>query len=282
MGGRFYKKRNAPKKRRSTFAKRTKTARASSVAKRRTSTTSTLKRMADAATGNPSGRTPLVMYKNLLRPKVLTKLTYCDTKTITPGTGMANHVFSMNNLYDPDYTGVGHQPAFRDEWANIYGHYRVLAAHVRVSFRPVLTDANIQAQKQTHTGPSAETYPYILSQPQRNRVIHALEMSQDTSFRYTEAVDLNCLREGLYPPNTIKWSQGPNSTFNWNVDIRKHLFETSNFLNPAAVGSAPTDAVYMAVVAMSRDGGATNDVQFDIKIDYMVEFSNNTSNIQTS
>lgn len=276
---RAYKKRNTTS-RRSRYGKKTKARRRLAFTKKR-STGSKLVKTARRAAKNPSGNPPLVSYKRLLKPKVLTKMTYCDTKTIGPGSSMVNHQFMINSIFDPDYTGIGHQPAFHDEWQTIYSHYRVMAAKVTVKFRPNLTDANVAAQKQTHTG-VADAYPYILPQSQRNRVIHFMELNQTTTFPYTEAVDLNCLREGLYPSDTVKWSEGPSSTLSWNIDIRKHLFETSNFENPGAMGSNPTDAVYLAVGAMSRDGGPTNDVQFDIKIDFMVELSNNQINIGSS
>lgn len=34
--------------------------------------------------------------------------------------------FNLNSLYDPDYTGVGHQPYGRDQLAALYNRYRVI------------------------------------------------------------------------------------------------------------------------------------------------------------
>lgn len=40
--------------------------------------------------------------------------------------------FRLNSLYDPDYTGTGHQPRFFDQWSAIYGSYNVYKVRVKV------------------------------------------------------------------------------------------------------------------------------------------------------
>lgn len=60
---------------------------------------------------------------------------YVGSGLISAGAGLGNaHVWSANSLYDPDVTGVGHQPYGRDEMVVIYGKYRVTEARIRVSF----------------------------------------------------------------------------------------------------------------------------------------------------
>ena len=49
-----------------------------------------------------------------------------------PGTALQS--FRTASLFDPDRTGVGHQPLFFDEMAAIYNQYRVLGAKCRVRF----------------------------------------------------------------------------------------------------------------------------------------------------
>lgn len=44
--------------------------------------------------------------------------------------GMATHVFSCNDLYDPDVTGTGHQPLFFDQMALIYNHFTVIGSRI--------------------------------------------------------------------------------------------------------------------------------------------------------
>lgn len=49
------------------------------------------------------------------------------------GTGDAQ-VYRANSIFDPDFTGVGHQPMGTDQYQAIYHHYRVRAARISVQF----------------------------------------------------------------------------------------------------------------------------------------------------
>lgn len=44
--------------------------------------------------------------------------------------GIASHVFRANSIYDPDFTGVGHQPYGHDTWQTLYNHYTVLGSKI--------------------------------------------------------------------------------------------------------------------------------------------------------
>lgn len=47
---------------------------------------------------------------------------------------VAWHSFRANSVYDPDSTGVGHQPSYYDQCAAIYNHYRVINSRAKASF----------------------------------------------------------------------------------------------------------------------------------------------------
>ena len=68
---------------------------------------------------------------------------YADTITI-PAASIAGggqlYTFRANSMYDPDYTGAGHQPLYRDEMAAQYVNYTVLKAKFSVTIAP--GDAN--------------------------------------------------------------------------------------------------------------------------------------------
>lgn len=52
-----------------------------------------------------------------------------------PGAGqMAQYFFSANGLYDPNFTGVGHQPLGFDQIMIMYDHYTVIASKITVTF----------------------------------------------------------------------------------------------------------------------------------------------------
>lgn len=75
---------------------------------------------------------------------LITKLRYADTFAATGTTGArAINVYAANGIYDPDITGVGHQPLYRDNFANIYDQYVVLGSKITASFYPTTSTAAI-------------------------------------------------------------------------------------------------------------------------------------------
>lgn len=70
--------------------------------------------------------------------KVMAKLRYVDYITIDPpSAGVASYVFRATSLFDPDLTGVGHQPMGFDQLMNRYDHYTVVGAKLTAQFMPV-------------------------------------------------------------------------------------------------------------------------------------------------
>lgn len=68
-------------------------------------------------------------------PTAFVKLRYCQQISVTPTSATAvGNIFRANSIYDPDYTGTGHQPLFFDQWASVYNHYTVLGARIRADF----------------------------------------------------------------------------------------------------------------------------------------------------
>lgn len=63
---------------------------------------------------------------------IITKLRYgsliqLNSTTITP---LARHLFRCNSCFDPDFTGVGHQPLYYDSYTAIYDQYVVIGAKI--------------------------------------------------------------------------------------------------------------------------------------------------------
>lgn len=62
------------------------------------------------------------------------KLPYHTVVNYTGALGVQDYVFNLNSIWDPDRTGVGHQPLGRDQWAAFYNRYRVYGVQIRWSF----------------------------------------------------------------------------------------------------------------------------------------------------
>lgn len=63
-----------------------------------------------------------------------THLYHDNVPLLQSNTGaVGRYVFSCNGMYDPDYTGTGHQPYYFDQLSAIYNHYTVIGSKIKVS-----------------------------------------------------------------------------------------------------------------------------------------------------
>ena len=82
--------------------------------------------------------------KNILRDKQKVTLKYHSHNTITSGVaGTFAHTFMANGLYDPDVSGIGHQPRGYDEMATLYGKYVVTSCKIMCRFRNASTTSRV-------------------------------------------------------------------------------------------------------------------------------------------
>ena len=70
-----------------------------------------------------------------LATKLKGKLNYYDALSLNAGAGtIAQHVFSLNGLYDCNISGVGHQPSGWDQIMVLYDHACAIHTDVTVNF----------------------------------------------------------------------------------------------------------------------------------------------------
>lgn len=76
---------------------------------------------------------PNQIYATSFPRQMKVALRYHHGAALTTTAGTANdHVFNLNSIYDPDRTGVGHQPQGRDQWSTLYNRYRVDSTSVSI------------------------------------------------------------------------------------------------------------------------------------------------------
>lgn len=70
-----------------------------------------------------------------LAVKLKANMVYSDTMTLNPGLAgaAAGYNFSCNGLYDPNITGIGHQPRGFDQLMLLYDHYVVIASKITIT-----------------------------------------------------------------------------------------------------------------------------------------------------
>lgn len=76
---------------------------------------------------------------------LITKMLYHERVNLTPDAIGASgvHVFSANGTYDPNITGIGHQPRGFDQMMALYDHNVVIYSKCRVDFASATVGANI-------------------------------------------------------------------------------------------------------------------------------------------
>lgn len=84
-----------------------------------------------------SATTRTIRQPGLIVPdKLVTTMVYSGVVNYAPGLPAEDRSWNMNSIFDPDRSGVGHQPLGRDQLATFYNRYRVLSCKWEVDMIP--------------------------------------------------------------------------------------------------------------------------------------------------
>ncbi len=184
------------------------------------------------------------------------RLKYCDKVQLTT-TGSVNtavaYTFRLGSLYDPDYTGTGHQPYMYDQLTTIYNKYIVEKVDYRVRFRQIAS--------------SPITSLWC-----------GLSLLTDTNVAASASGDtLNEIRErstALLAPLAAVNNAANFKTWSGSVVLRQ-LFGVSEMQyygdqeDFAALNNAnPTRQCFLELCLMDPDSGSSTTVEADIELIY--------------
>lgn len=178
---------------------------------------------------------------------ILTTMRYCTSVALVASAGAsAIHVFSANSIFDPDVTGVGHQPMYRDQYAALYENYVVLGSKISVEF------------VNHNTGSGA-----------------VVSISGDNDTTIVSAVDTRTEQS-----NAISAAMAPASknTLFMNYSPEKHLGTADTDTGITATGSSPTNQWYYGIAACHIDSTSSLTVYARVIIEYTVKFTELISN----
>lgn len=77
--------------------------------------------------------TSVIVWPSMSPDRLMVKLLYSESFGFTTS-GIHEQIFNINSLFDPDRTGIGHQPRGLDEWDQFYTKYKVHGALVTCRF----------------------------------------------------------------------------------------------------------------------------------------------------
>lgn len=89
-------------------------------------------------------RRPQVIVNRALHPipqRFITKMKYSETVAVAAG---GNYAFNLNSVFDPNRTGIGHQPYGHDTLSTLYNRYRVISCGYRINIAMGATTSPIQ------------------------------------------------------------------------------------------------------------------------------------------
>lgn len=179
---------------------------------------------------------------------VSARLTYVEQINLNPGSVYTQYVFRGNSLFDPNYTGGGHQPLYFDQYAAIYGKYRVMGCSIRID-------------SVSCAGTSAA---YFVCFP-------STETSAFTSISQV-------LEQGrAKAPRILPIAQrGPTGYLKSYCSTRKVLGLTKTQVmdddNAASVGATPIQVWYWNLLWESTDAVTNIQINGVVKLTYYVQF----------
>ncbi len=80
--------------------------------------------------------------KSTIPDKLFTTMQYSDNVTLTSTGGVVAAYQFQSSCFDPNLTGVGHQPLGFDQWASFYTKYRVHGIGYKITF--INTNTSVQ------------------------------------------------------------------------------------------------------------------------------------------
>lgn len=181
-----------------------------------------------------------------------TRLKYSTFINLIGGIGtVAGNLYAANGIFDPDISGVGHQPMYRDVYAAIYDQYTVLGSKITVSF--AATSA-LPCHVGIGTDDDATTSANLETLMEQSNNVHAL-----TGAPGAEVTTLSATYSPLKNIGVAVKDDGSSAT---------------------AQGSNPAELWVYKVWAISSDIGVATAVAIQVDIEYTVKFTELSTQIQ--
>lgn len=176
------------------------------------------------------------------------KTRYVDIFELNPGVvgTPATKVFSLNGLYDPDITGIGHQPIGFDEIMPLYDHYTVIGARARLTFTN--GDPNV-AQRIILQLKDQSTTSTNISEILENGMSRWCVASKEGGGKDTCTLSINCSMNKFFGKKTLT----------------EHDYR-------GGISSNPTEQVYLHCTAAPLDGVDSIGVKCTLVIEYIAIF----------
>jgi len=187
------------------------------------------------------------------------KMRYSDNVTITaPATNLSyEYIYSLNGLYDPDFTGTGHQPYGYDTCSLLYNNYIVRGIFINIEWYDPSADG-------------VQVGYRIQGSSVGGATIGALEESPLTMCTALNNTGIQKTHQRIY---VRPWDA---------IGVTKNQYLNDINANGAAVSANPTVQGYLRLFAVSTQSGAASTVKMKIELSYFTEFYNRVTLAQST
>jgi len=183
-------------------------------------------------------------------PHYQTNMLYDENAlTVTGTTGaIGNYFFRMNDAFDPNSTGTGHQPMGFDQMMLMFEQFFVLRAHVRLR---AWNSASVTAVLGLQLRPDTTNIPP--EQCEEIGLIRSVRLAAKGTFGDYKEINLVC--------DCPKY---------FGLTKQSYIANTFSFGGTAA--ATPAEIVYCDVICYDLSGASTVTVVFEITISYDIFF----------
>ncbi len=183
------------------------------------------------------------------------KFRYCGEISINAGSASkASHTFNLNSMFDPDTSGGGHQPLGFDQAMEMYDHYTVVWARIKVQ------------EVFNTTGSTVPAYFGIVISDNGTAVSSAASVSHLLEQYGVGAVTQAGFVYGPHPRH------GPNTAVTKQINMRKY-FNVPSVLGPGrfqgTAGAGPTESVFAEIFCASIHGNDPGIHEFLVTVDFL-------------
>lgn len=180
--------------------------------------------------------------------KLSTAMIYNERVTLSPSLGLPGvHVFSANGTFDPNITGVGHQPRGFDQMMALYDHNVVIYSEICVDYHPQNAGATIT--------------PAIAIVALRD--FSSVSLNRDDYIELSDTVWKTTSPQGS--ATRIKMAENPNKFLGRGSPLSDPDLKNSNSSNA-------TEQAYWHVALANATGTDPSSISVNVVIKYTVVF----------
>lgn len=178
--------------------------------------------------------------------KALVTHKYRDVIGLTTNTGIvASYQFSTNGMFDPNVTGVGHQPLYFDQFADLYDHYTVIASKITFKLIPVTFSTNTPLKVAFFVNDDTNTIASSVENVSEQTLGSRIQLLPPTG--------------NIPAVGTLKWSA--KKTYGKGVLANNSLQGSGS--------SSPSEQSYFQIMIQAADGASTIACYVDYEVEYI-------------